>query len=162
MAQFDAFLKLPGIEGETADSAFKGQIELLSFSFSAHQSGSQNHGPGGGVGKVRFSDLRCSKRYDKSSVGLMLACASGQHFAEATLTCRKAGGEQEPYLIITLKSVLVSSFNAGGSSWKDTPVMDEFSLNYGGIQKEYKVQTDKGTLGSPVKGGWNLKQNCKA
>ena len=37
--------------------------------------------------------------------------------------------------------------------------MDEFSVNYGSIHKEYKTQTEKGTVSGPVKGGWSLKEN---
>jgi type VI secretion system secreted protein Hcp len=162
MAVFDAFLKLHGIEGESNDKDFKGQIELDSFGLSAHQQGTQHHGGGGGAGRVEFSDLHCTKKYDRSSVQLMLACAMGQHFPEATITCRKAGGEQEPYLVLHLKDVLVSSYNMGGHGKGELPIMDEISLQFGAILKEYKTQTEKGTLGRPVKGGWNLKQHCKA
>jgi type VI secretion system secreted protein Hcp len=161
MAVFDAFLELKGIEGESTDSKMKGKIELHSFSVSAQQTGTQHHGGGGGAGRVRFSDIHCTKLYDKSSVELMLACATGKHFEEGTITCRKAGGEQEPYLIIKLKDVLVSSYNMGGHSKGELPVMDDFALNYGSIHKEYKVQTEKGSVGSPVKGGWSLKENKK-
>jgi len=161
VAVFDAFLKLPGIEGESTDSKFKGQIELHSFSLSAQQAGTQAYGGGGGAGRVRFSDIYCTKLYDKSSAQLMLANATGKHFPEATITVRKAGGEQEPFLIITLKDVLVSSYDMRGYSKREVPIMDAFSLNYGSIHKEYKVQTEKGTVGSPVKGGWSLKENKK-
>jgi type VI secretion system secreted protein Hcp len=161
VALFDAFLKLKGIEGESTDKAFKGQIELHSFSFSAQQTGTQAHGGGGGAGKVRFSDMHLHKLYDKSSPVLLLACARGEHFEEAVITVRKAGGEQEPYLVITLKDVLVSSYDMGGHSKGELPVMDDFTLNYGSIHKEYKTQTEKGTVGSPVKGGWSIKENKK-
>jgi type VI secretion system secreted protein Hcp len=161
MAIFDAFLKIPGVEGETKDKVFKGQIELHSFSVSAHQTGTQASGGGGGAGRVEFTDINCTKVYDKSSPVLMLACATGKHFDEASITCRKAGGEQEPYLVITLKDVLVSSYNMGGHSKGELPIMDDFSLNYGSIHKEYRTQTDKGTLAAPIKGGWNVKTNEK-
>ena len=80
---------------------------------------------------------------------------------ETTLTCRKAGGTQEPYLIIKLKDVLVCSYNMGGNSKGELPIMDQFSLDFGSIEKEYKVQTEKGTVGAPVKAGWCVKQNAK-
>ncbi len=40
MALFDAFLKIEGIDGESADSKHKGEIELLSFSWGETQGGS--------------------------------------------------------------------------------------------------------------------------
>src|SRR5262249_13248662 len=99
--------------------------------------------------------------YDKASVELFLSCCTGKHFEEATLTMRKAGGEQEPFLVIKLKDVMVCSYNMGGHSKGELPVMDDFALNYGSIHKEYKVQDSKGTVGSPVKGGWSCKENKK-
>src|SRR5262249_3546549 len=138
-----------------------GQIELDSFSVNCAQTGTQAHGSGGGAGKVKFGDINCTKKYDRASALLMLACATGQHFPEATITCRKAGGQQEPYLVIKLKDVLVSSYNMGGHSQAELPIMDQFSVNFGSIEKEYKVQTEKGTVGAPVKAGWSVKQNAK-
>jgi type VI secretion system secreted protein Hcp len=162
MAVFDAFLKIQGVEGESDDKKLKGQIELRSFSISAQQTGTQSSGGGGGAGRVHFNDITISKVYDKSSVVLMLACATGRHFDEAVITVRKAGGEQEPYLIITLKDVLISSYDMGGHSKEgNLPIIDNFSLNYGSIHKEYKPQTEQGYMGNPVQGGWNLKRSAK-
>jgi type VI secretion system secreted protein Hcp len=90
----------------------------------------------------------------------MLACASGEHIAKATLVCRKAGGQQEEYLKIEFGDVLVSSYQVGGAGGSAMPI-DQFSLNYGKIEKEYKEQTAKGSLGGSVKAGWNLKENAK-
>ncbi len=161
MALFDAFLELKGVEGESTDSKMKGKIEVDSFSCSAQQTGTQHHGGGGGAGKVKISDWHFTKHYDKSSVLLWLSCCTGTHYEQAVLTCRKAGGEQEPYLTITFKDVLISSYNIGGHSKGDLPIMDEFSLNVGSINKEYKTQTSKGTTSGPVKAGWDCKANTK-
>ncbi len=57
MAAFDAFLKIKGIDGESTDKALPNQIELLSFSWGAMQTGSSGHGTGAGTGKVNFQDF---------------------------------------------------------------------------------------------------------
>ncbi len=123
--------------------------------------GTQHHGGGGGAGKVKHSDISFTKHFDKASISLWLACCTGQHFEEATLHCRKAGGEQEVYLKIKLKDAIISHYSVGGHSKGDLPIMDEFTLNVGSIEKEYKTQTSKGSVEGPVKGGWNLKTNAK-
>ena len=160
MAAVDYFLKLDGIEGESTDKKHKGEIDVQSFSFGVSQGGTFSRGGGGGAGKASFQDMHFTKEYDKASPKLMLACASGQHIAKATLVCRKAGGDQEEYLKIEFGDILVSSYQIGGTSGSALPT-DQFSLNYGKIEKEYKEQTAKGTLGGSVKAGWNLKENAK-
>jgi type VI secretion system secreted protein Hcp len=168
MAQVDFYLDLskasPKIEGETTDKKYAAKkfIELDSFSVSCAQSGTQAHGSGGGAGKVRFQDIHCTKKVDTASPGLLFACAAGVHIPEATLYCRKAGTEQEEFLVWHLKDVLVSSYQCGGHGHSEILPTDQFSLNMGQIVMEYKVQDEKGKTGKPVKGGWNIKANAKA
>jgi type VI secretion system secreted protein Hcp len=151
MAIFEAFLKIPGVQGESTDKAFKGQIELHSFSLGAEASGER--ASSGGAGRVAFADIHCTKVYDKTSPELMLACATGKHFDEATITCGKIRGRQWPYIVITLKDVVVSSYNMGGRSKGKLPIMDDFSLNFSSIHKQYKEQTEKSAAASPVHAG---------
>ncbi len=50
MAAVDYFLKIDGIEGESNDHKHKGEIEILSWSMGATQSGTHAFGGGGGAG----------------------------------------------------------------------------------------------------------------
>ena len=159
MALFDAFLKIDGIDGESADSKHKGEIELLSFSWGESQSGTFAHGGGGGAGKVAMQDIHFVSKVSKASPKLVLACASGEHIKKATLTCRKAGKDQQEFLKYTLSDILVSSYQIGGSSHGDTVPIDQVSLNFAKIEIEYKEQLATGALGGTVKAGWNLKEN---
>ena len=115
MALFDAFLKLDGIKGESADARHKGEIDVMSFSWGLSQTGVSATGGGGGAGKVHVHDFTIVKRSDAASPLLMLNCASGAHIKEATFTVRKAGGEQLEYLKIKLSDVLVSSHKSNGA-----------------------------------------------
>jgi type VI secretion system secreted protein Hcp len=90
----------------------------------------------------------------------MLSCATGEHIPNATLVCRKAGGEQQEYLTVKFTDVLISSYQTSGSSGDDVP-MDQCALNFDKIEFEYKPQKPDGTLDSPVKTGYNLKENVK-
>jgi type VI secretion system secreted protein Hcp len=161
MAQVDYYLKIDGIEGESADSKHKSEIDLESWSWGETQSGTSATGGGGGAGRVSMQDFHFTMKYNKSSPKLFLACASGQHIGKAVLTCRKAGGEQEEYLKVTMSDLLVSSYQSGGSSGGDLVPTDQISLNFSKVEFEYKEQTAKGTLGGTVKAGWDVKANKK-
>ena len=85
---FDAFLKLEGIEGESTDRTHKGEIEISSFSWGVSNTGSSG-GSGGGAGKALLQDFHFTMPTSKASPNLMLACATGRHSQQATLTCRR-------------------------------------------------------------------------
>jgi type VI secretion system secreted protein Hcp len=160
VAQVDYFLKVAEIKGESTDEKHKGEIEVESFSWGATQSGTAGHGGGGGAGKVSFQDFHFTHRFDKASPVLAQACATGQHFKEATLFVRKAGGGQQEYLNIKLEDSIVSSYQLGGSGGDVTPT-DSFSLNFAKITLEYKEQKADGSLGGSVKGGFDLASGKK-
>jgi type VI secretion system secreted protein Hcp len=161
MAQVDYFLTIDGIEGESQDDKHKNEIDVLSWSWGETNMGSHSQGGGGGAGKVSMQDFHFVMQMNKASPKLFLACAEGKHISEAKLTCRKAGGDQQEYLIIKFKDLLISSYQTGGSQGDIIPT-DQISFNYSKIEKEYKPQDEKGTLGSAITAGWDLKANKKA
>jgi len=158
---FDAFLKIDGVQGESTDAKHKDEIQVLSFSFGVSQAGGAPTGGGGGAGKASLTDLHFVARTQKSSPRLFVACAAGEHFTNAVLTLRKAGGKQQDYLTLTLREVRVTSFQESGSAEGDDVPVDQIALGYGKIEIEYRPQDPKGALGPPVKGGWDLKANKK-
>ena len=162
MALVDFFLKIEGIPGEATDSKHKDEIDVLSWSWGATQTGSHSYGSGGGAGKVSMQDFHFVKKVDKSSHALMLHCANGSHIKSALLTCRKAGGSQQEYLKITLSDLLVSSFQTSGSQGSEVVPTEQFSLNFSQITYQYAPQKADGTLAGYVKSGWNLKENKAA
>jgi len=158
MAQVDYFLKIKDIEGESADAKHKNEIDIESWSWGETNAGSHGYGGGGGAGKVTMQDFNFTMRVNKASPKLLLACANGQPFKEALLTCRKAGKEQQEYLKVKFTDLLVSSFQTGGSNGDVVPI-DQISLNFSKIEYEYYPQKEDGTLGSKVPVHWNLKEN---
>jgi len=180
MALFDAFLKLDGIKGESADAKHKGEIDIESFSWGAAQTGVSATGGGGGAGKVKFHDFSITKKTDASSPLLMLNCANGAHIKEANFTVRKAGGTQLEYLKIKLTDVLVSSYKpwaqdsatglASGKrqhepvslSTADAIPSESLTLNFSKIEFSYQPQgADGKAQGGPILAGWDLKANQK-
>jgi type VI secretion system secreted protein Hcp len=159
MAAVDYFLKIAGVEGESQDHTHKGEIQVESFSWGAHQSGTMAFGGGGGAGKVSMNDFHFVMRNCKASPKLFLACATGEHFKEATLTARKAGKQQQEFLKVKMTDLLVSSYQTGGAGTGGDLPMDQISLNFAKIEIEYKEQKPDGSLGGAVKAGYDQKQN---
>ncbi len=161
MAVADYFLKIDGIEGESQDAKHKSEIEIMSWSWGANQSGSFASGGGGGAGKVSMHDFSFQKVIDKASPKLMLACAGGDHIKQAILTCRKAGKDQQEYLVVKFSDILVSSYQTGGHGEGDVRPLDSIALNFAKIEFDYKEQKADGSLGGSIKTGWDLKANKK-
>ena len=124
MAQVDIFLKIEGLPGESTDDKHKGELDLESFSWGATQAGTGGHGGGSGQGKVQPHDFTFTKRLDKSSPVLYMACATGTHYKEVTLSVRKAGGGQQEYFKVKMNDVMVSSYNVSGAESGAGVVMD--------------------------------------
>ncbi len=160
MANVDYFLKIDGIEGESSDSKHSKEIELLSWSWDETNRGSMASSSGGGAGKVAMGDFCFSMYVNTASPKLMLACASGEHIKKATLTCRKAGKEQQEFLKIDFTDFLVSSYTTGGSPGDTIPV-ENITFNFTQIEMKYKAQKPDGSLGGEIPAGWNLKTNVK-
>ncbi len=171
MALFDAFLKIDGIKGESADAKHKGEIDITSFSWGMSQTGVSATGGGGGAGKVRVHDIAITKRTDASSPLLFLNCANGAHIKEATLVVRKAGGTQLEYLKIKLTDVLVSSYKPSSVDWsgpgdegpeEDVLPQEQVTLNFAKVEYSYQPQgADGKAQGGPILAGWDVKANQK-
>lgn len=157
MAVVDYFLKIEGIDGEAQDHKHKNEIQLESWSFGETQTGTAAVGEGMGAGKVQMGDFHFVMRTNKASPKLFLACANGEHIKKATLTCRKAGKEQQEYLKWTFSDLLVSSFQTGGSAHSDVVPLDQISINFTEAQIDYKEQKADGTLGGAVTSKYNVK-----
>jgi type VI secretion system secreted protein Hcp len=156
MANVDYFHKLDGIPGEATADKHKDEIQLESFSWGETNAGTSGHGPGSGAGKVVMQDFHFVMKVNKASPKLFLHCATGEHIKEATLTCRKAGKEQQEFLKYKFNDILISSYQTGGSGHSDVVPTDQISFNFVKLEVLYKPQKADGTLdaGTPV--GYDL------
>lgn len=155
----DMFLKLDGIKGESQDSKHKEEIEILGWSWGVNQQTVVGAGGGAGAGKVQIADLHINKKVDASSPNLISSCCGGKHFKTATLTVRKAGGDQQDYLKLNLEEVFITSVVPGGSS-NDVPT-ESLSLNFGKFKYAYAPQKADGSLEAAIEAGWDVKKNVK-
>ncbi|SRR5579871_1314283 len=158
MAAVDFFLELDSVKGESQDDKFKETIQVESWSWGETNAGTGGYGGGSGAGKVQMQDMHFVTKVDKASPFLFLACATGEHFKKAKLTCRKAGKEQQPFLTITMADILVSSYQMGGSGHSDVVPTAQFSLNFAEFHVEYKPQKADGSLDAAIVKKYHLKQ----
>ena len=154
----DIHIKIGDVKGESLDDKHKGEIEVLSWSWGAVQQGTMAMGGGAGAGKVSFHDFNFQHTVDKASPVLWQACASGKHYPDATLTVRKAGKDQQEYLIIKWKEVFVTSVSSNGTG-EGGATMESVSLQGNKVELEYKPQKADGSLDAGVFFKYDVKAN---
>jgi type VI secretion system secreted protein Hcp len=148
MAQADYYLQIDTIKGESDAVGFEEQMQIESWSFGAVNSGSAAQGTGLGVGKVSLQDFHFVVQNGKASVQLFLACCKGNHIPKAVLSCRKTGGDGNPftYYKVTFGDIVISSFQTGGANGSNTLPMEQISFNFTNITHEYFQQKPDGTV----------------
>jgi type VI secretion system secreted protein Hcp len=152
----DCFIKFDGVAGESADKDHKGEIDVVSWNWSATNTLPPTSG-GMGAGKSVPGPFSFQHQYDKASPLLGKYAASGKFFKQVYLTARKAGEGQKDFLKVTMKEVLVTSVLVDASG--DGGVHESVSLAYRDIDFAYKPQDPKGALGTAVKFGWDTAKN---
>ena len=154
------FLKLDGIDGESTDSAHKGEIDIESWSWGVSNSGSTSGG-GGGAGKATFQDFHFVSRISKASPALFLACASGSHIKEGLLSGRRGSAKSKgiDFLKYKLRDVLVTSVLQSDTE-SELPT-EQFSLNFSKVDISYTPQSPSGKLEPTINVGWDVKTNKK-
>jgi type VI secretion system secreted protein Hcp len=155
----DIFAKIGDIKGESVDAKHKDEIEVLSFSWGLTNAGSAAPGGGGGAGKATFQDLSIVHRIDKASPALMLACATGKHLPDATITHRKAGKGQHEYLIVKMNDIIITGVTHGGASGQPDTGSETVSLAFAKVHLEYRPQRPDGSPDTGVHFKYDLKNN---
>jgi type VI secretion system secreted protein Hcp len=93
---------------------------------------------------------------------LLLACCSGKHFPEASLTVRKAGEKPVEYCKIKLEQVLISSVSTGGSHGTEDRLTEQVSLNFATVNVHYTPQDASGKPGTAIPMGWDIAKHKQA
>jgi len=111
-------------------------------------------GGGGGAGKAVFEPFAVLKPIDGLSPKLMLATATGKHYAKATVEIFGEGGAGTPILTWELTDVLVSAF--GFSTSGDQPC-DAVSLSFTKVCSIFEGVDDQGKPTGRVEECFDLK-----
>jgi type VI secretion system secreted protein Hcp len=98
---FDAFIKIDGIDGESADDKHRGWIELIRYGIGVKQTVSTTDSSAGGASAERadFSGFLIRKFIDKSSPKLALACADGTHINRIVVELCRSGADKVTFII---------------------------------------------------------------
>src|SRR5579864_2895034 len=132
----DYFLKIAGIDGESHDAKHPNEIQIADFKIAVSNRGRRGDYK---VGKTTFEDARFFCRIDQAYPKLTLACTTGEHIASAVLTCRKQGGGQKEYLVITLSDIVIKSCKILTEKSDILPNI-EFTIGFSKQQVEYREQ----------------------
>ena len=155
------FLKIDGIAGESTDAAHKGEVDVVSWSWGVSRSAGPGSGGGGGAGKAAFDDLHFVSRIGAASPPLLLACATGSHIKEATLSGARGAGKSKSVDFLKYQLSDVTVTNVQQFDDESQVPTEQFSLNYSKIEVTYRPQTTSGKVGSPVRFGFDVKANKK-
>ncbi|WP_298820738.1 type VI secretion system tube protein Hcp [uncultured Roseibium sp.] len=157
----DFFLKLDGINGESQDKSHKDEIDVLSWSWGASQSGTTHMGGGSGSGKAFFQDLSITKYVDKSTPVLLQHVSTGKHIAKGTMYVRKAAGDNPlEYIKLEMKDIIVTNVSTGGSG-SDDRITESATLNFGEYKFIYTEQKADGSKGAAPEFAWDIAANEK-
>ena len=159
MAQADFYLKIDGIEGESMQKGFEKALEIDSWSFGASNAGSAGQGSGLGAGKASIQDFHFVIKNGKASPQLFNQCCAGTHIPKAVLSCRKTGGDANPftYYKVTFKECVISSFQTGGSTGGNVLPVEQISFNFTEITVEYFQQKGDGSVSLTNTANYNAK-----
>lgn len=157
MADSDFYLQIDGVEGECDATGFEKQMQIQSWSFGATNAGSASLGTGLGSGKASMQDFHFVIENGKASPQLFLHTCKGTHIPKAVLTCRKSGGDGNPYAYykVTFENLALSSFQTGASS---TLPMEQTSFNFTKITLEFYQQKQDGTVSLTNTVTWDTKK----
>jgi type VI secretion system secreted protein Hcp len=149
-------------EGETKDEEFskKKAFEVYSYSWGASSPVTIGSASGGAAGgKVALSSFNVMKKADKASPIFFKTCASGGHFAKATVVLRKSGAVKgkagTPYLTYEFKKVFVESIQWSGSAGGDDSPTESVSFVFGACEYKYWPQKADGSLGQMTNAMWS-------
>jgi len=128
------------VKGESADSVYPGQINVLGWSWG--MSSSAAIGGGGGAAKKALSELRIRKLADTASTALMAVMRNGEVIKKAVLTVRKSGGNPIDYFIVKVEQGRITSYDV--ESQGGPLVSEQFSIAFERIEIQYFEQDQNG------------------
>jgi type VI secretion system secreted protein Hcp len=153
-AALDAYLKIDGIKGESADAQHKGEIDVLSWSWGGVVNAS---------GRTVVNSLVVTKLMDASSPKLTAAAAGGSAIKsqEVILTARRDLKDPVELFKLDLKDARVVSVKVSGSHGESKPT-EEITFAFTSATYTYHPIKIDGTLDTavtvPMNGsaGWDL------
>jgi type VI secretion system secreted protein Hcp len=145
---YEIHLDLGSIQGESSSTAHPNEIEIGSFSWGVSNSPVNTGGGFVKGGKVSMTEITVTKFFDKASVQLLKAAATGQILKTAKITWSKSTGGKKPedFMTITLTGVLISSIQQSSSRGGEGMGTESVTLCFDKVNVDYKTQERTGLL----------------
>ena len=158
---WDAFLTVEGVSGESTREGHEGEIELFSFDFGGSNPSSIGVGSGGGTGTASLRSFNFMKKTDAASAELFQHMCSGKHFPTAKVTLYKAaGGKALDYLTFEFEECYVDNLDWSGSQGGDAIPMESVAMSFGKVTVTYNEQKGDGTKGGAHVGSWDIRKRA--
>jgi type VI secretion system secreted protein Hcp len=145
-----AYIKLPGINGESDEQGHKGWVYVDSVSLPIHRSIQDGAtGVQRSSGETSLGDIVVVKTWDSSTPNLASACANGKYLDEVVIDlCSTINNQNVTNLEVKLKDVIISSYSFHGTGSQDPVPTEEVTLNYTTIEWCYNKFDTKGNKAS--------------
>lgn len=131
------------IKGEATDPKHTDDIQVSGWQWGLTASSAL--GSTQATSRRSYSALTVVKRIDQATTALMSALATNDAVKEARLTLRRAGGDQEPFLIVTLKDARITSLQHQGDG--DAETRETVTIAFNKVEVEYRPQKATGSRG---------------
>jgi type VI secretion system secreted protein Hcp len=144
----NAYLVIDGLPGPSTSK--QNAIDILSFSFGASMTTSEDAGGGLRAGRADVSHVTVMKLLDKTSPDLFQHCTTGDFLAKVDVIYDKAmGDQQEDYFKLSMQDALITSVQLSGSNENPT---ESISFAFKKIQVCYNREKDGKLQGFVQKG----------
>ncbi|MFC5446998.1 Hcp family type VI secretion system effector [Paenibacillus aestuarii] len=154
-ADFNVYLKLDGIQGDSLAKGYEKWIPLTGIQFDATNNKSiATASAGAGAGKASLESFTIQKTIDSASVPLFLNLMSGKAIPKGQIVLVRKTGDMAPLPVLTidLENVFVTDY-----SFSDT--YEELTLKTTSLKLTYTPMTNSGAKGTPIVGGWDFVKN---
>jgi type VI secretion system secreted protein Hcp len=135
------FVKIDDIKGDAVEKKHKDWIVVESIGFGLERHSEQEGGVvTRGFGKAVFKDVTFSSEFGRHTIELMFNVAGGRQLTKVEIHQCKSNDDAavalEPYILWTLHSAIVQSYNVAASS-DDIP-KEDWGIRASKIEIEYK------------------------
>lgn len=134
------------IKGEAQATGFAGQIDVRGWHWGVKASSAiDDKMP---TSRRSYTALSVVKGIDAATTPLMSALATNDEVTEAVLTMRRAGGDQEVFFVVKLKSARVSGIEHEVGS--DGLTQETVAFVFAKVEVEYTLQQTTGRRGGTM------------
>jgi type VI secretion system secreted protein Hcp len=152
----DYFMKVDGINGETAAQNMKGYIDIDSFDLGFEQVASTTTTGGIGAGKAKFNALTVQKSVDATTPQLFAKGTAGTYIGAIEIVGRKAA-TQTPFVRYCFQTALITKQEQSAASGDELKETLDFA--FVALGQQYTRQNADGTPGTSVFAGWSVNLN---